>query len=864
MEKVSIIMPCYNDGKYIQEAIDSVLAQTYPNIELIIIDDGSDDADTKNFLQTITDSRIQLLHSERLRPAGARNIGIAHAAGKYILPVDADDRIAPTYVEKAVAVLKENAQIGAVYCYAELFGAVTGEWALPDYKFEHMLLDNIVFVTAMFRKETWELVGGFNTNMQHGLEDYDFWLSVLEKGYEIYQIPETLFYYRIKDSSRNSILRINPRITREAYQTIYDNHVDFFAKHASEHVSALRNALIEQKFLNDSIRKAEIDSSKNSMSERLKLVLKKNRYIYLCCKGLLFLKRYGIKSMWRQISERTGIKYYPAKKRKYSKKELKNQCRIVFSEDIVFSILVPLYNTPEKYLREMIESVQAQTYAKWELCLADGSDGEHAYVEVVCKGYMNKDKRIKYRKLEQNYGISGNTNACIEMATGKYIGLFDHDDLLHPAALYEVMRVICDKKADFIYTDETTFRKSTKDAYCPHFKPDYAPDTLRANNYICHFTVFEASLLDKTGWFRSECDGSQDYDMILRLTEQAKNIVHIPIILYYWRAHSGSVATDIAAKPYVIEAAHKALQDHLVRMGLEGKVCDTEIASRYHIKYRLKSMPLVSIVIPNKDHLEDLQKCIDSIHRMTSYEKYEIIIVENNSCSKEIMEYYNELKSYSYVKIVAWEGTGFNYSAINNYGTQYADGEYIILLNNDIEVISKDWIQEMLMFAQRDDVGAVGAKLYYPDNTVQHAGVGIGLLTLAGHYHRNYPRNHAGYMGRLLYAQNMSAVTAACVMIPKKVWDEVKGLDESFAVAFNDIDLCMRIRQAGYLIVWTPFAELYHYESKSRGLEDTPEKKARFADEVKRFQYRWSKELLEGDPYYNPNLTLEKEDFSVK
>ena len=511
----------------------------------------------------------------------------------------------------------------------------------------------------------------------------------------------------------------------------------------------------------------------------------------------------------------------------------------------------------------MIQSVIDQTYANWELCLADGSDVEHGSVEKICRQYTKKESRIKYKKLEKNLGISGNTNACLEMVSGDYIGLFDHDDLLHPAALYEVMRAICEQGADFIYTDENTFHNSPQDAYCPHFKPDYAPDTLRANNYICHFTVFAAYLLKKSGVFRSECDGSQDYDMVLRLTEVAKHIVHIPEILYYWRAHANSVAESVGAKPYVIEAAHRAIKEHLQRVGLQGKVLDTAVPSMYRIKYALTSTPLVSIIIPNKDHVEMLRKCVHSIMTQTTYSRYEIIIIENNSEETETYEYYKEIEKDSRVKIATWNGK-FNYSAINNYGVQYAAGEYVLLLNNDTEIITPDWIQELLMFAQRTDVGAVGAKLYYEDDTIQHAGLGIGLLSLAGHLHRGFDRRHPGYMGRLIYAQDLSGVTFACVMIPRQVWNEVGGLDESFAVAFNDVDMCMRIRKAGYLIVWTPYAELYHYESKSRGLEDTPEKKKRFEGEVKRFQERWKAELAAGDPYYNPNLSLDREDFSLR
>ena len=581
-----------------------------------------------------------------------------------------------------------------------------------------------------------------------------------------------------------------------------------------------------------------------------------------CC------KENGFRYTWRKVKNKIHHRQeYSeiAKKPLFTEAELEAQRKERFSRDIKFSIVVPLFNTPEKFLHEMIQSVIDQTYQNWELCMADGSDADHADVGKICRQYVKKHSRIKYRKLEKNLGISGNTNACLKMATGEYIGLFDHDDLLHPAALHEVMHAICKQNADFIYTDENTFHEKPKDAFCPHFKPDYAPDTLRSYNYICHFTVFEKGLLDKIGGgFRSEFDGSQDYDMVLRLTEQAKKIVHIPEILYYWRAHSNSVSENISAKPYTLTTARRALAEHLERVGLKGEVLDATIPSTYRIKYEIDGEPLVSIIIPNKDQKETLETCITSILEKTTYQNYEIVIVENNSTEEETFAYYEELAKNPAIHLTVWEGP-FNYSAINNYGIQQkAKGNYYLLLNNDVEILTPDWIQEMLMFAQRNDVGAVGAMLYYPDDTIQHAGVIIGIGGVGGHAHKYFPRNSYGYMSRAVIAQNYSAVTAACVMIPKRVWDQVHGLDESFEVAFNDVDLCMRIRKAGYLIVWTPYAELYHYESKSRGLEDTPEKRKRFEGEVRRFQERWKKELAAGDPYYNPNLTLDREDFSIR
>ncbi len=546
-----------------------------------------------------------------------------------------------------------------------------------------------------------------------------------------------------------------------------------------------------------------------------------------------------------------------------SDEQRKTQENTEFNENIKFSILVPLYNTPEQYLKEMIDSVTAQTYSNWELCLADASDDEHKNVEKICSKYIKSYPNIIYKKLSENKGIAGNTNECIKMSTGEYICLFDHDDLLHPSALFECMKAV-EEGADFFYTDEGTFEDDPNNCVLIHYKPDFAIDNLRANNYICHFTGFKRELIDSVGYFSSDYDGSQDYDLILRLTEKAQKIVHIPKVMYFWRSHPASTAGNANAKPYCVTSSIKALNDHLKRCNIKGEAQLVAYPpSPYKINYEIEGQPLISIIIPNKDHIKDLKKCLTSIFQKSTYKNIEVIIVENNSEENETFEYYKSLEKYDKIKVVTWEGE-FNYSAINNFAAAKANGEHILLLNNDIEVITDKWLEEMLMYSQRSDVGAVGCMLYYPNDTIQHAGVILGIGGIAGHSHKYFPRSSAGYMSRLHYAQNLSACTAACLMMKKSVFDEVGGLDERFKVAFNDVDLCMKIRKAGYLIVFTPFAELYHYESISRGAEDSPEKVKRFQGEIKLFEEKWGEELLKGDPYYNPNLTLEREDFSYK
>ncbi len=579
----------------------------------------------------------------------------------------------------------------------------------------------------------------------------------------------------------------------------------------------------------------------------------------------------------REAMERYGTASFPTEERRREEEET------VFPHMVKFSILVPLYNTPKEFLTAMLDSVVAQTYKNWELCLADGSDiggsigsgGNHSYVGEICREYQKADReknggqgRIIYQKLEKNEGISGNTNRCLALATGEYIGLFDHDDILHPSVLYEYAKAINEQGADYIYCDETTFKNNDINKMLTmHFKPDYAVDNLRANNYICHFSVFHRHLLDGSELFRTKYDGSQDHDMILRLTDKAKKVVHVPKLMYYWRSHAGSVASGIQAKTYAVDAAKGAVADHLRKHGYTHfKITSTRaFETIFKISYQIIGNPKISIVIANKDHEPDLRRCISSIMEKSTYDNYEIIIVENNSETPEIKKYYEELKEDERIKIVTYEGS-FNYSAVNNLGVKAAEGEYILLLNNDTQVITVNWMEELLMYAQREDVGAVGAKLYYGDKTIQHAGVvlGLGAHRTAGHSHYMQHRENLGYMGRLCYAQNVSAVTGACLLVSKELFEKAGGLDESFAISLNDVDFCIKLREMGYLNVFTPFAELYHYESVSRGLDDQGEKAARYNEESARFREKWKEVLEKGDPYYNPNFSLDRSDFSLK
>ena len=583
---------------------------------------------------------------------------------------------------------------------------------------------------------------------------------------------------------------------------------------------------------------------------------------------LATLHRIGISGMRAQAKARKEYeKLFPGKTMRadrFASAELLVKQAADQPDAPLISIVVPLYNTPQQFLVELLDSVQNQTYQNWELCLVDA--GQDETVGQTVKARAALDSRIRYQKLEKNDGIAGNTNQGFALAKGEYIALLDHDDILHPCALWYVAKAIAEQGADFVYTDEVTFEGDIDHLTVYHFKPDYMIDNLRSNNYICHLSVFSAKLLAAVGGDeRAEFNGSQDYDLYLRLTEKAHKIVHIPHLLYYWRSSPTSVASNISAKTYCLEAAVKALYAHYERVGIPvdevSMIPDTP--GFYKTDYTITRPGRVSILIPSCDHSMDLRTCVESIYRKTTYEDFEIIVIENNSKEPATFRCYEQLqREHENLRVITWQGTGFNYSALNNFGAKYATGEYLLLLNNDTEVITPRWLEEMVMYAQQKRVGCVGVKLLYPDNTIQHAGIGFGFLTLAAHMHKNFPAGHPGYMGRLVYAQDVYAVTAACLMVRKEIYDEVNGLDESFAVAFNDVDFCVRVREAGYTNVFTPFAQLYHYESKSRGQDEDPVKRKRFLSEVERFQKRWKKQLAAGDPCMNPNFDLMKEDFS--
>lgn len=588
---------------------------------------------------------------------------------------------------------------------------------------------------------------------------------------------------------------------------------------------------------------------------------------YTIQKGFRYLKHYGPKEFWIRLHERfepEEVPYGPWYAAYIPDEEtLARQRKYRFRNAPLISVAVPAYKTPGIFLQQMIDSLLAQTYSNWELCIVNASP-EDFEMQKVLRASMKRDRRIRVRSLEKNLGIAENTNEALAMAKGEFVGLLDHDDLLAPNALYEIALALeKDPEIDAVYTDEDKVTTELDEHFQPHLKPDFNLDLLRSNNYICHFFVVRRTVVEKVGGFRREFDGAQDHDFIFRCVESANKVAHVPEILYHWRTHKASTADNPASKMYAFDAGKRAIEAHLARMGVQGEVSHTKDLGFFRVKYPVQGEPLVSIIIPNKDEKESLQACIRSIQEKTDYKNYEIIIVENNSTTDEIFHYYKELSKEPDIRLLRWKKE-FNYAAINNFGARHARGEYLLFLNNDVTVIHSDWLSEMLGVCQRREVGAVGAKLLYPDNTIQHAGCVIGIGGIAGHLFVDMPANRTGYLHKASLLQDMSAVTAACMLMKKEAFEAAGGFTEALAVAFNDVDLCLKARRAGYLIVYDPYAQLYHMESKTRGAEDSRDKVRRFQTEIEYMRCHWIDILKNGDPYYNKNLSLTRWNYSLR
>lgn len=586
-------------------------------------------------------------------------------------------------------------------------------------------------------------------------------------------------------------------------------------------------------------------------------------------KAIMYVKRNGVSKLVHRLRYGSYIAQSDYQTwlfaQRVTKKNLETQSKTKFAYSPKISILVATFNTKEEYLKEMIDTVVNQSYSNWELCIADGSTND--FVEkYVHEHYSNYGDKIKFQKLDQNYGISGNTNKAFEMATGDYITVYDHDDTLELDCFYEIVKALQEYRYDVLYTDEDKFDDSTKMYNDPNLKPDFSEDLLRSHNYITHLFIVNKKIVDEVGYYNSEFDGSQDYDYIFRCVEKANAVYHIPRILYHWRMHPESTAQNPENKMYCYDAGKRAIEAHYKRIGVEATVefLPKPMYGMYHTIYSTKDNPLVSILIPNYNHKPILKTCIDSLYNVNTYKNFEIVIVENNSTEKEIFDYYEELKKlHDNIQVVTYKGE-FNYSRINNFGMKYTKGDYVLLLNNDTEMISPNALSEMVGCILRPEVGAVGAKLLYEDDTVQHAGVVIGFSGYAGHVNHGINKDDYGYMVRARINCNYSAVTAACMMVKKSVFNQVGGFDEQFVVACNDVDLCLKICKEKYLIVYNAFALWHHYESKSRGYDDASQEKTwRFNKEVEKFQDKWKDVLINGDPFYNSNWNIQYGPFRL-
>jgi O-antigen biosynthesis protein len=938
---VSVIMPCYNQGQYLNEAIASVFAQTLQSFEIIIVNDGSTDPETIEILNHIDKPKITILHTENRGVAAARNTAIEQAQGEYILPLDADDRIAPTYLEKGVQALAADSELGIVYCEAEFFGEKTGKFELPEFNFPGILLGNMIFNSSFYRRADWQTIGGYRDNY-HGWEDYDFWLSLLELDRKVYRIPELLYFYRQTSTSRsNSMRRQNwiddyvqlfanhPSLYQSNVSTLFETIVDLrentHQTHYRLHLSHLENYRLHQEInhLSTSLdelteHSAQQDAIINETQAKLDRAAEALHQAESIISGMQSSKFWRLRDIWFEWRHRLGLSIPgeqmvlpPAirsgavrsprqnlakvgkkvnaltkvwqergaqgflqyvlfrvkarwhrhstyqewiEQRKLTKTDLAAADRQISQWQYrpVFSIILPVYNVEEKWLTKAIASVRKQIYPDWQLCIADDASPA-SHIKSLLTRYSKLDSRIKIVLRPQNGNIVAASNSALELATGDYIALLDHDDELAIDALFEVAKLINQHpNADFIYTDEDKIDTSGKRCD-PFFKPDWSPDYFHSCMYTCHLGIYRTSLIRKIGGFRPGYDGSQDYDLVLRIVEQTQNIYHLPKVLYHWRIIPSSVTSGEGAKPWAYEAAKRALADMVVRSPYPGRVEAGPSAGFHRIRRDIIGNPLISIVIPSAGTTVEtaagkvcgVETCIRSIRDRSTYRNFEIVLVDGFDVPDSILQ----AVQGEDLQLVRCKEP-FNFAQRINLGCRHAKGEILLLLNDDMEVITPDWLESMLEFAQQKEIGAVGAKLFFLDRTLQHTGVMI-LGGNPGHAFRGAQGDHPGYYFSNSVNRNYLAVTAACLMIRRSLYFELDGMDEGFPLNYNDVDLCLKVHQAGYRNVVTPYAQLFHYESASREPGLRPKEwenlNTKWADYFKAMDYN--------DPYYNPNLS---------
>lgn len=927
---IDILMPSYNGRMTIERAIRSVIDQTYKNWNLIIINDGGEEL--RDIIEKFHDPRIKYLASEHKGKSHALNIGLQNSDEKYISYLDDDDILYPIHLEELIkGILKENAEFVYTDWYEVSYDDKNREFRREiefrqDVTPDMLITQNYInHKCILHSRKLLNEIGLYDEDLSV-LIDWDIIrrMSFKAKPVHIWSLTSERIRYYDNNTLTNRITGLWTRDKNKAMKSVMKivHKTDTLGATAEDLNRALKRAMVvvsyynypliqglneNNKILNESIvtkddqilelkgisqsLQQENEALRRSITHKVTTKLhrivverlfppatERRRFYDLGLDGGRILINEGGSKFWERVHEKISLGWEIDPINNYQLWIKKNESEYRHSNTIKkevkllrhlpkISIVVPVWDVDIKWLKLMIKSVLSQVYENWELCIVD-ADSKNTSIKEILTHYQNKDPRIKVKFLNENLGISGNTNEAMDMVTGDFVGFLDHDDELAPFALYEVVKYINNHPGvKLVYSDEDKIT-NTGIRLDPFFKPDWAPDHFLSQNYLCHFCVIEKEILTKTGKLRKEFDGSQDYDLLLRLTEilDNKDIGHIRRILYHWRVVPTSTSNSINAKPYVIANSKKAIKESLIRRTIAAEVCEGILPDTYRVKYLIRGKPLVSIIIPTKDNPDDLHKCIQSILNKTTYDNYEIIIVNNDSKRTETYRLFDDLKRDSRIKIIDYPEK-FNFSLINNFAVGHTRGEFIVFLNNDTEVIADEWLTAMLEHAQRKEVGAVGAKLIYPDNTIQHAGVILGIgsrkSAVAGHPHKYFNTDSPGYFSSLNIIRNFSAVTAACMMMRKDIFLEVGGFDKNLKIAFNDVELCIKVRNAGYFIVYTPFALLYHYESKSRGYEDTPEKNKRFNSEIKYIRTKWGNVIDRGDPFYNSNLTLLKEDFSL-
>ncbi|MBD2197616.1 MULTISPECIES: glycosyltransferase [Calothrix] len=892
---ISVIMTTYNHELYVGEAIESVLSQTYENIELIIVNDGSTDR-TDDIIKKFDDKRITYIYQKNQGTSSATNKAILASKGKYIALMSGDDICYTSKLEKQYNYLS-NFDIRVVFSWVDFINESSQLIDCPHFleqlfnhpnRARHEILRYLFFrgnyinaVTGLISKELLLETGLFNlASIQ--LQDFEMWLKLIKRD-EIYILPEPLVKYRVITQGKNLSNPSNSIRSDFEYQQIYRSIFDDVPKEFFKAAFAdiIRNPQFSNR-IDYELEKAFLYLQHNSSyvqiigCEKLfKLFQDPDIVVQSTSKyNFSLVDLYKLTNQIDFLNKKSSIENQEILKQQ--EKELVKYNLIInhFDYEIkrnlnflsanthslkykpIFSIIFPVYNTPSTYLRDAIESVLDQIYPYWELCIADDASTE-AHVRKILGEYAQKDSRIKVVFRDKNGHISRTSNSAIEIATGEFIALFDHDDLLTSDALYEVALLLNQHPdADMIYSDEDKVNDHNQFLY-PTYKPDWCPDSFFSRMYTCHLGVYRRSLVNKIGGFRVGYEGSQDYDLVLRFTEETKKIFHIPKVLYHWRLHAGSTSASTTAKSYAYEAAIKALTDALQRRGEKGVVLqDANIPGHYHVRYEIEDYKLVSIIILTQDFCSNLNQCLESIFAETLYPNYEVIVIQTGnitSTTEESIQHWQVQQPGKFKHYL--HQIPFNYSVLNNYAVKKSQGDYLLFLNNDTQIIQGDWLNAMVEQVQRESIGAVGTLLTYPNNSIQHVGSVLGLGKIANHIYKGLTRiaeDHA--VTNILLINNISIVTGACLMCRREVFDTISGFDEALPIHYNDVDLCLKIKSHGYHNIYIPHVRLIHQELKSWQEQISQEELLQLeAAAFKLMQDRWGIKL-NSDPCFSPHL----------